>query len=75
MHCAVANVVGAPESWSETGLGAFAELTAALAEAENVDQVCELGLRVVEGALGIERASVLLFDDAGVMRFRAWSGL
>ena len=26
-------------------------------------------------ALGCDRASVLLFDDAGVMRFVAWRGL
>jgi PAS domain S-box-containing protein len=71
----VRSTAGAIEGWSGAGLEALAELTAALAEAESVDHVCRLGVRVVERALGVERASVLLFDDDGVMRFRAWSGL
>lgn len=58
-----------------SGMSALVELTSALAQAETVGQLCERALGVVERALGVERASVLLFDDDGVMRFRAWSGL
>lgn len=69
------SAVGSSGARSGGGLEAMAELTAALAKAETVHQVCERCLRVVERGLGVERASVLLFDEAGVMRFRAWSGL
>ena len=68
-------VVGASDAARRTGLSALAQLTAALAQAETVDQVCQRGLEVVERLLGAERGSVLLFDEEGVMRFRAWTGL
>ena len=34
-----------------------------------------MALDAVQQALAVDRASVLLFDDNGVMRFRAWTGL
>jgi PAS domain S-box-containing protein len=43
--------------------------------ADNLEQVFECGLDAIAATLGTERAAVLLFDDAGVMRFRAWRGL
>jgi PAS domain S-box-containing protein len=57
------------------GTAALVELTSALAQAETVQQLCERALGVVETALGVDRASVLLFDEDDVMRYRAWSGL
>ncbi|HXG76666.1 MAG TPA: GAF domain-containing protein [Gaiellaceae bacterium] len=65
----------APGARFAAGLDALVELTSALAQAETVSQLCERTLAVVERALGVERASVLLLDEDGVMRFRAWSGL
>ncbi len=43
--------------------------------AEQVEEVFEAALDAIEGALGTDRAAILLFDDDGVMRFRAWRGL
>lgn len=43
--------------------------------ADNLDQVLECGLDAIGATLGTDRGAVLLFDDAGVMRFRAWRGL
>jgi PAS domain S-box-containing protein len=65
----------ATASGSGAGTAALVELTSGLAKAETVQQLCERALGVVENALGVERAAVLLFDDDGVMRFRTWSGL
>lgn len=56
-------------------LEALNELTAALARAETVDQICARALGGVRRALAADRASVLLFDDEGTLRFRAWHGL
>src|SRR5687768_12526317 len=53
----------------------LAELAAALAGAASLDELCECAVECVRTSLGTERASVLLFDQSGVMRFRAWQGL
>ena len=39
------------------------------------EAVFEAALDAIRDVLGSARASVLIFDDAGVMRFRAWRGL
>jgi two-component system, chemotaxis family, CheB/CheR fusion protein len=54
---------------------ALYQLTDSLYRAETLDQAHEAALDAIGRALGCERASVLLFDDAGVMRFAAWRGL
>jgi signal transduction histidine kinase len=50
-------------------------LSAAINRADSIEDVYEPALDVVTEALRVHRASVLLFDAAGVMRFRAWRGL
>lgn len=50
-------------------------LAARVIEAERVDDVVDAALDALEAALGARRAAVLLYDDAGVMRFRRWRGL
>lgn len=50
-------------------------LTESLAGARTLDRVFETALDGIANALACERASVLLVDDAGVMRFRAWRGI
>jgi PAS domain S-box-containing protein len=47
----------------------------AAASADKVEHVFDAGLDAIEATLGIDRAAVLLFDDDGVMRFRAWRKL
>lgn len=46
-----------------------------VAEARSLDEICEQALSCLHGALGVERSSVLLFDEANVMKFVAWRGL
>lgn len=50
-------------------------LTDAVARARTVEEVYEHALEAITSGLETERASVLLFDDAGKMRFRAWRNL
>jgi signal transduction histidine kinase len=47
----------------------------AVAGARALDEVLEAALDALLEATGAERASVLLADDDGVLRFRAWRGL
>jgi PAS domain S-box-containing protein len=46
-----------------------------LYRARSASEVYEAGLDAIVRGLGCSRASVLLFDDAGVMRFAAWRAL
>jgi two-component sensor histidine kinase len=46
-----------------------------LHRAESLDDIYEAAFDAVVRALRCERASILLFDNAGVMRFVAWRGL
>jgi signal transduction histidine kinase len=50
-------------------------LTTFVAQSETVEQIYDHALDAVVEGLRTERASILLFDDAGVMRFRASRGL
>ncbi len=43
--------------------------------AEKVESVFDAALDAITAALATQRAAILLFDDEGVMRFRAWRGL
>jgi PAS domain S-box-containing protein len=46
-----------------------------LFRAASLQAVYNAALEAICQALGCERGSILLFDDAGVMRFVAWTGL
>jgi PAS domain S-box-containing protein len=54
---------------------ALYRFTDRLHKAEGREDVYEAALDGICQALGCERASILLFDAAGVMRFVAWRGL
>ena len=43
--------------------------------ADDLDAVLDEAVEVLADAVGLDRAAVLLRDDEGVMRFRAWRGL
>jgi PAS domain S-box-containing protein len=51
------------------------QLTDAVSRARAIEEIYEAALRGLERALGADRASILLYDDKGVMRFQAWHGL
>jgi PAS domain S-box-containing protein len=54
---------------------ALYHFTDRLYRAESMADVYEAALDAITAALGCERASILLFDDKGVMSFVAWRGL
>ena len=54
---------------------AVGTLADALASATSPQEIYDAALHGIRSALGVERASVLLFDADGVMRFKAWRGL
>jgi PAS domain S-box-containing protein len=56
-------------------LGACLALTRAIGRARCVDEIHAAALAALEDGLGVTRSSILLFDQAGVMRFVAWRGL
>jgi PAS domain S-box-containing protein len=56
-------------------LNALYVLTDRLYRAKTTHEAFEAGLDAIRDGLGCQRASMLLFDSAGVMRFVAWRGL
>jgi PAS domain S-box-containing protein len=56
-------------------LTALYRLTDRLYRARSAEDVYIAALDAIVGTLGCERASILLFDDNGVMSFVAWRGL
>jgi PAS domain S-box-containing protein len=60
---------------SERALRALYRLTSAIGHTDTLEDVHTLALDALIGATGADRASVLLFDEGGVMRFVAWRGL
>ncbi len=50
-------------------------LTRAIDRASHPADIHAAALRALEDGLGITRSSILLFDQAGIMRFVAWRGL
>lgn len=66
---------GAALAWRYEQLRALHEMTEAVSGAEDVEGIYEVALDGLTRTLRAGRASILLFDQAGVMRFRAWRGL
>jgi PAS domain S-box-containing protein len=56
-------------------LDALSVLTLAIARATSAEQLYDAALDALAAAIGARRAAVLIYDDAGVMRFRAWRDL
>ena len=50
-------------------------LTRAISRAQAPDDIYAAALDALEQGLGVTRASILLFDPDGVMRFKAFRGL
>ena len=51
------------------------QLTHAINRSERLEDIYEAALDALESGLGVEKASVLLFDPDGVMRFKGWRNL
>src|SRR5690242_4019097 len=61
--------------WRLRDLDAVYRFADAVAGAHALEEVLEAALDTLLEATGADRASVLLADDKGVLRFRAWRGL
>jgi len=57
------------------GVRALGVLMAAITHAAEVEGIFEAALDAFEQGLGVSRASILLFEPDGIMRFKAWRGL
>jgi len=56
-------------------LHALLRLSEQIGQARTPAEMYEAALDCVEGALHVTRASILMFDDDDVMRFKAWRGI
>lgn len=59
----------------EARLQAISRLGIEAGTAPSLSATYDAAFRAIEAAMGASRASILLFDDDGVMRFKAWRGL
>jgi signal transduction histidine kinase/CheY-like chemotaxis protein len=50
-------------------------LTRAISQTRTVEEICQIALHALADGLGVSRSSILLFDEAGVMRFAAWRNI
>ena len=50
-------------------------LTRAIGKSRTVEEIYDAALDALEAGLGVDRASILMFDPDGVMRFKAYRGL
>jgi PAS domain S-box-containing protein len=64
-----------PDGARSGGLRSLYRLTDRLYRARSIDEAFAAGLDAIVETLGCDRASILLFDADGVMRFKAWTGL
>jgi PAS domain S-box-containing protein len=60
---------------SHTQMSVWLRLTDALSRARTLEDMYGAALDALAVGLGVDRASILLFDPDGVMRFKAWRGL
>ena len=72
---AAAGANPAPTASGMEALQALYDLTDRLLRASTREDIFEAALDAMEQGLGCPRASILLFDDLGVMRFVAWRGI
>ena len=56
-------------------LSLWSKLIHAITRTENLDEIYEAALDALFAGLNVQRASILLFDPDGTMRFKAWRGL
>ena len=74
-NTAIAEAIGHAAVDRVDELTALYRLTDRLYRAKSADDVYAAALDAIVGTLGCARASILLFDEQGVMDFVAWRGL
>ena len=65
----------APLPTAAAPLSVCLQLTHAINRSDHLEEIYEAALDALECGLGVEKASILLFDPDGVMRFKAWRRL
>jgi PAS domain S-box-containing protein len=60
---------------ASSAIATCAALTAAISKSRTVDEIYAAALDALQVGLGVHRASILLFDPDGVMRFKAFRGI
>jgi PAS domain S-box-containing protein len=60
---------------ANNSLATCQRLALAISGTRTVDEIHDIALDALTTGLGVSRASILLFDADGVMRFAAWRGL
>jgi PAS domain S-box-containing protein len=68
-------VVDSMPTTTSRHLATCAALTRAISKSRTVEEIYDAALDALEEGLGVDRASILLFDPDGVMRFRAYRAL
>jgi len=58
-----------------TQLQSIYNMTAAVSRAQGIDEIYQEALDGLRQALQADRAAILLFDEDGVLRFKAWESL
>src|SRR5262245_20340540 len=56
-------------------LAVCTQLTRAISRSDELTEIYDAALAALEAALHVRRASILLFDSDGILRFKAWRGL
>jgi PAS domain S-box-containing protein len=67
--------VGSRSAGQMEALAVLYQFTDRLFRAESLGDVFDAALDTIGCALGCQRASILLYDEAAIMRFAAWRGL
>lgn len=64
-----------PSTTADSPIRTCVRLTAAISGARDVEDIYAAALDALASGLGVDRASILLFDEDGVMRFKAYRRL
>ena len=56
-------------------VGQLYRLADRVSRARTLDEICESAVEAIVETVGVQRASILMFDDHDRMRFKAWRGL
>ncbi|MCB9667051.1 MAG: GAF domain-containing protein [Myxococcales bacterium] len=64
-----------PDRMADSATALLLRLTDAISRATTLNEIYEQALDGIREGLGVDRASILTYDESQVMRFRAWRGI
>jgi PAS domain S-box-containing protein len=74
-NTALGDGLGAMLTTTSSPIATCLALTTAISKSRTVEEIYEAALDALRAGVGVERASILLFDADGIMRFKAYRGL